>query len=172
MTSPISPLAGKPAPQSSLMDVAKLVTAYYEIEPGPTVAAQRVVFGTSGHRGSAFDGSFNEPHVLAITQAIGGNPAEDRIQVTATAKQQQPAALSSREVTATELAGEKIDSVIDRAPGMRRSAVSASARPRRVFTIRSGCSGFSRGPRAPSIRSSRAHEHDLNDPRQPRFARS
>ena len=70
MTSPISPLAGKPAPQSSLIDVAKLVTAYYEIEPDPTVAAQRVVFGTSGHRGSAFDGSFNEPHVLAITQAI------------------------------------------------------------------------------------------------------
>jgi phosphoglucomutase len=70
VTSPISPLAGKPAPQSSLIDVAKLVTAYYEIEPDPTVAAQRVAFGTSGHRGSAFDGSFNEPHVLAITQAI------------------------------------------------------------------------------------------------------
>ena len=70
MTNPISPLAGKPAPLSSLIDVAKLVTAYYEIEPDPTVAAQRVVFGTSGHRGSAFDGSFNEPHVLAITQAI------------------------------------------------------------------------------------------------------
>jgi phosphoglucomutase len=70
MTTHISPLAGKPAPQSSLIDVAKLVTAYYEIEPDPTVAAQRVVFGTSGHRGSAFDGSFNERHVLAITQAI------------------------------------------------------------------------------------------------------
>ena len=70
MTTHISPLAGKPAPQSSLIDVAKLVTAYYEIKPDPTVAAQRVVFGTSGHRGSAFDGSFNECHVLAITQAI------------------------------------------------------------------------------------------------------
>ena len=70
MTTQISPLAGKPAPISSLIDVAKLVTAYYEIKPDPTVAAQRVVFGTSGHRGSAFDGSFNECHVLAITQAI------------------------------------------------------------------------------------------------------
>jgi phosphoglucomutase len=70
MTSRISPLAGKPAPASSLIDVAKLVTAYYEIEPDPAVPAQRVVFGTSGHRGSAFDGSFNERHVLAITQAI------------------------------------------------------------------------------------------------------
>jgi phosphoglucomutase len=70
MTTHINPLAGKPAPISSLIDVAKLVTAYYEIEPDPIVAAQRVVFGTSGHRGSAFDGSFNERHVLAITQAI------------------------------------------------------------------------------------------------------
>ena len=70
MTTRVSPLAGEPAPQSSLIDVAKLVTAYYEIEPDPAVAAQRVVFGTSGHRGSAFDASFNERHVLAITQAI------------------------------------------------------------------------------------------------------
>ena len=70
MTPVISPLAGKPAPPSSLIDVAKLVTAYFEMKPDPAVAAQRVVFGTSGHRGSAFDGSFNEGHVLAITQAI------------------------------------------------------------------------------------------------------
>ena len=70
MTTQISPLAGKPASQSSLIDVAKLVTAYYEIKPDPTLSAQRIVFGTSGHRGSAFDASFNEQHVLAITQAI------------------------------------------------------------------------------------------------------
>ena len=70
MTTRISPLAGKPAPLSSLIDVAKLVTAYFETRPDPSVAAQRVVFGTSGHRGSAFDGSFNEWHVLSITQAI------------------------------------------------------------------------------------------------------
>jgi len=70
MTPVISPLAGKPAPPSSLIDVAKLVTAYFEMKPDPAVAAQRVIFGTSGHRGSAFDGSFNEGHVLAITQAI------------------------------------------------------------------------------------------------------
>jgi phosphoglucomutase len=70
MTTEINPLAGKPAPLSSLIDVAKLVTAYFEIRPDPAVAAQRVVFGTSGHRGSSFDGSFNEGHVLAITQAI------------------------------------------------------------------------------------------------------
>ena len=65
-----SPLAGKPAPPSVLIDVDKLVAAYFSEHPDPTVAAQRVAFGTSGHRGSAFDLSFNEDHVLATTQAI------------------------------------------------------------------------------------------------------
>ena len=66
----ISPLAGHPAPVSLLVDVAKLVTAYYTGVPDPTVPAQRVAFGTSGHRGSAFDTTFNEGHVLAISEAI------------------------------------------------------------------------------------------------------
>jgi phosphoglucomutase len=62
--------AGKPAPASSLINVAKLVAAYYSETPDPSAADQRVSFGTSGHRGSAFDCSFNEWHVLAIAQAI------------------------------------------------------------------------------------------------------
>ncbi len=66
----ISPLAGKPAPASLLVDVPKLITVYYENHPDPSVPAQRVSFGTSGHRGSAFDCAFNEDHILAITQAI------------------------------------------------------------------------------------------------------
>ena len=66
----ISPLAGKPATPEMLVDVAKLVTAYYTEAPDPGVPAQRVAFGTSGHRGSAFSRSFNEDHILAITQAI------------------------------------------------------------------------------------------------------
>ena len=70
MTTRISPLAGQPAPASMLVDVGKLVAAYFSERPDPTVAAQRVAFGTSGHRGSAFDVSFNEWHMLAITQAI------------------------------------------------------------------------------------------------------
>jgi phosphoglucomutase len=70
MTQIISPLAGKPAPRSSLVDIPKLVSAYYTNIPDPAEPAQRVAFGTSGHRGSAFDSSFNERHVLAITQAI------------------------------------------------------------------------------------------------------
>ena len=70
MATHISPRAGKPAPPSALVDVARLVTAYYTGIPDVAVAAQRVAFGTSGHRGSSFDLSFNERHVLAITQAI------------------------------------------------------------------------------------------------------
>ena len=66
----ISPLAGKPADQSLLINVPRLVTAYYTGQPDPSVPAQRVVFGTSGHRGSAFDNAFNETHILAMTQAI------------------------------------------------------------------------------------------------------
>ena len=66
----ISPLAGKTAPVSSLVDVPRLISAYYTAVPDPAVPAQRVAFGTSGHRGSSFAASFNEWHVLAISEAI------------------------------------------------------------------------------------------------------
>jgi len=70
MTMKISPLAGKPTPPDMLVNVARLVTAYYSQAPHPANPLQRVAFGTSGHRGSAFERTFNEAHVLAITQAI------------------------------------------------------------------------------------------------------
>ena len=70
MSAKINPLAGKPAPDAVLGDVPRLITAYYTLRPDPQVPGQRVAFGTSGHRGSSFDSSFNEWHVLAITQAI------------------------------------------------------------------------------------------------------
>jgi phosphoglucomutase len=66
----ISKLAGKPADPSLLINVPRLVSAYYTGQPDPSVPTQRVVFGTSGHRGSALDNAFNEAHILAITQAI------------------------------------------------------------------------------------------------------
>lgn len=66
----LSPLAGKPAPAQLLVDIPRLVTAYYTGQPDAGVATQRVAFGTSGHRGSSFELSFNEWHVLAISQAI------------------------------------------------------------------------------------------------------
>jgi phosphoglucomutase len=70
MTETISALAGKPVPQNLLVNIPRLVTAYYALAPDPEIAAQRVSFGTSGHRGSAFASSFNEAHILAITQAV------------------------------------------------------------------------------------------------------
>ncbi|HJW60998.1 MAG TPA: phosphoglucomutase, alpha-D-glucose phosphate-specific, partial [Actinomycetota bacterium] len=62
--------AGKPAEAAALVDVERLVKAYYEEQPDPGDAAQQVAFGTSGHRGSALKGSFNEAHILATTEAI------------------------------------------------------------------------------------------------------
>ena len=66
----ISPLAGKPAPKEMLIDVARLVKEYFERKPDVSDRNQLVAFGTSGHRGSPFHGTFNEAHILAITQAI------------------------------------------------------------------------------------------------------
>ena len=66
----VSPLAGHPPPPGMLLDVSKVVTAYYTGIPDPAVPAQRVAFGTSGHRGSALDLTFNELHVLAMSEAI------------------------------------------------------------------------------------------------------
>lgn len=65
-----NPRAGQPAQPEDLVDLPHLVTSYYSIEPDPDDVAQQVAFGTSGHRGSALDGAFNEAHILAITQAI------------------------------------------------------------------------------------------------------
>jgi phosphoglucomutase len=66
----INALAGKPAPREMLVNISRLITAYYSNQPDPRIAEQRVAFGTSGHRGSPFLNSFNEWHVLAISQAI------------------------------------------------------------------------------------------------------
>src|SRR5580704_6499440 len=66
----ISPLAGKPAPKEMLIDPARLERDYFERHPDVNDPNQMVSFGTSGHRGSAFDGTFTEAHILAITQAI------------------------------------------------------------------------------------------------------
>jgi phosphoglucomutase len=66
----LSPLAGKPAPAALLIDVDRLLKQYEERKPDPSDPQQRVSFGTSGHRGSPLNGSFNEAHILAMTQAI------------------------------------------------------------------------------------------------------
>ena len=70
MAESISPLAGKPVTAAMLVNVPRLVTSYFAEAPDPSIVSQRVSFGTSGHRGSAFTRSFNEAHILAISQAV------------------------------------------------------------------------------------------------------
>src|SRR5205823_468637 len=64
------PRAGKPADPSQLVNIPRLITSYYALKPDPVHSTQRVAFGTSGHRGSSFSSSFNEDHIIAITEAI------------------------------------------------------------------------------------------------------
>ena len=160
----ISPLAGHAAPAAMLLDVSKLVTAYYSEIPDPGVLAERVAFGTSGHRGSAFERTFNEWHVVAISEAICryrrhrgiegprflgldthavsvpagataraardpgelygeltrefGEPAYDRLEAPATAEQKRRlAGLAAGDVRCETLAGERVLSIISKAPG-------------------------------------------------------
>jgi phosphoglucomutase len=75
----ISPKAGRPADESMLVNVPRLMTAYYTRQPDPAISSERVSFGTSGHRGTPGDGSFNEQHILAITQAIGEHRRQEGI---------------------------------------------------------------------------------------------
>jgi phosphoglucomutase len=114
----VNPLAGKPAPASMLVNVSRLVTAYYAERPDPTVPAQRVRFGTSGHRGSAFHQAFNEWHILAIAQAICDYRKERNISGplflgTDTHALSEPAFASALEV----LAANGVDVMIDAAGG-------------------------------------------------------
>ncbi|MGB1270623.1 MAG: phosphoglucomutase, alpha-D-glucose phosphate-specific, partial [Endozoicomonas sp.] len=64
------PLAGQPATDELLANIPRLVSDYYTLQPDPEAAAQRVAFGTSGHRGTSSNGTFNEAHILAVSQAI------------------------------------------------------------------------------------------------------
>ena len=77
---PVISLAGQPTPASLRVNVPRLVTAYYALHPQPAVRQQRVQFGTSGHRGSAFDKTFNESHLLSIGQAICDYRREQKIE--------------------------------------------------------------------------------------------
>src|SRR4029077_19630717 len=78
----ISPLAGKPAPKEMLVDLSRLEREYFDCRPDVDDPAQRVSFGTSGHRGSPFHGSFTEAHIRAITQAICDDPPLPQVQRT------------------------------------------------------------------------------------------
>ena len=124
----ISPLAGKPAPASMLVNVPRLVSAYYAEHPDAGVAAERVAFGTSGHRGSSFARTFNEAHILAITQAICNYRASNGIGGPLflgidTHALSEPAAISALEV----LAANSVEVMIDRDRGYTPTPVISHA---------------------------------------------
>ena len=124
----ISSLAGQPAPASILVNVPRLVSAYYTDHPDVAVAAERVAFGTSGHRGSAFARTFNEAHILAISQAICNYRASHGITGPLflgidTHALSEPAAISALEV----LAANHVDVMIDRDRGYTPTPVISHA---------------------------------------------
>ncbi|MBF6561213.1 MAG: alpha-D-glucose phosphate-specific phosphoglucomutase [Candidatus Binataceae bacterium] len=123
-----SPLAGKPAPAAILVNVPRLITAYYALRPDPAIRAQRVAFGTSGHRGSALDTAFNEAHIVAITQAICLYRARHGIDGPLylgidTHALSEPAAASALEV----LAAQGVEVMIDREGGYTPTPVISHA---------------------------------------------
>ena len=125
----VSQLAGKPADPSILMNIPRLVTAYYTGRPDPSIPGQRVVFGTSGHRGCSLDNAFNEAHILAITQAIRraltgefGTPHYTRIDAPVTLdREARLENLSPDAVAASILADEPITAKVTNAPGNNTS---------------------------------------------------
>jgi phosphoglucomutase len=124
----ISPLAGQPADPAILIDVAKLRAAYYSGQPDPSMPAQRVVFGTSGHRGCSLDNSFNEAHILAITQAICLYRQQQRVDGPLyigfdTHALSEPAFQSALEV----LAGNGVEVMVDAANGCTPTPVISHA---------------------------------------------
>ena len=123
-----SPLAGKPSEPSMLVNVPRLVTAYFTGKPDPKIASQRVAFGTSGHRGSAFDSAFNEAHVLAISQAICHHRRRNGINGPLfvgidTHALSQPALASALEV----FAANDVDAMIDECDGYTPTPVVSHA---------------------------------------------
>jgi phosphoglucomutase len=124
----IHPAAGKPAPRSMLINVPRLISAYYSTRPDPAVEAQRVAFGTSGHRGSALHGSFNQDHILATTQAICLHRARSSIDGPLflgkdTHALSEPAFISAIEV----LAANGVEVVVDQADGYAPTPVVSHA---------------------------------------------
>jgi len=124
----VSPLAGKPAPKSMLVNVPRLVAAYYTERPDPAVREQRVSFGTSGHRGSSLRCGFNEAHILAVSQALCLYRRDQRIAGPLflgmdTHALSEPAFLTTLEV----LAANGVEVMIDREGGYTPTPVISHA---------------------------------------------
>ena len=128
MPADINPLAGTIAPPSMLVNVPRLVTAYFANKPDPKIPSQRVAFGTSGHRGSAFNHAFNEAHILSISQALCDHRARSGISGPLfvgidTHALAEPAFVSALEV----FAANGIDVMIDRHDGYTPTPVISHA---------------------------------------------
>lgn len=124
----VHPLAGKPAPVEMLIDPLKLERQYYEFQPDPNDPHQLVSFGTSGHRGTAQDGSFNEAHVLAITQAICDYRRLHKIQGPLFVGKDTHALSGPAERSALEvLAANEIETIIQRDDGVTPTPVISRA---------------------------------------------
>ena len=124
----VSPLAGKPPPPSMLVNVSRLVSAYYTERPDPALREQRVSFGTSGHRGSSLRCGFNEAHILAVSQAICQYREQRRITGPLflgmdTHALSEPAFLTALEV----LGANGVDVMIDREEGYTPTPVISHA---------------------------------------------
>jgi len=124
----LSPLAGKPAPQSLLVDLARLERDYFERKPDLEDPGQRVSFGTSGHRGSSFRGSFTEAHILAITQAICDYRRAHRIDGPLYMGKDTHALSAPAQGTALEvLSANGVETVIQRGDGVTPTPVISRA---------------------------------------------
>ena len=124
----VHPRAGQPAEPSMLVNVPQLITAYYAGRPDPSVRAERVAFGTSGHRGSSFSNSFNEGHILAISQAICDYRREQKINGPLYLAKDTHALSEPAYATALEvLAANEVDVMIDRDDGYTPTPVLSHA---------------------------------------------
>src|SRR5262245_64276448 len=124
----ISPLAGKPAPKELLVDLARLEREYFERQPDLSNAAERVAFGTSGHRGSSLRGSFTESHILAITQAICDYRAQRAIDGPLYLGKDTHALSGPAQSTALEvLAANRVETIIQRDDGVTPTPVISRA---------------------------------------------
>ncbi len=122
------PRAGQLADPSMLVNVPRLITAYYAGRPDPAVPAQRVAFGTSGHRGSSFSNSFNEGHILAISQAICDYRREQKIAGPLFLARDTHALSEPAYATALEvLAANEVDVMVDRDDGYTPTPVLSHA---------------------------------------------
>jgi phosphoglucomutase len=146
------PRAGQPAAAEDLVDVAKLVTAYYAVHPDPSDPVQRVSFGTSGHRGSAFTATFNEDHILATTQAICEYRASQGIDGPLylgadTHALSEPAQVSALEV----LAANEVRVMVDARGGYTPTPAVSRAILAHNASLGASARGAGAGPRADGI---------------------